>query len=574
MKQLFLLTLLLCCYSLSIAQSKYFETSLAWDIPNTINGFKIIEQPNKKYIIGGSVFNDSTNPMWVTYSAVADQWGDLLYHYTNFLDTTLFNGCSMRSMLSTEYGYIMSGFINDTDSPLSSIYLVRIDTMGLLIDQTVLAPPNLNNYTNIGYSICRTPDGGYLLGGSSGTQSWSSPYLCKLGSDLNIEWDTLYEQYTNEYSKMLQIKPSRDGTAYWAIANINTTDDEGDIGLLKIDDIGTIAEEHVYGQPDKKELTWKFIETMDNNFAFVVTRLTNQGSYMGGMVKTNNLNNIAWSNLNVIRTIDGGVLQLRDSTFIISGSSFKDYPPNDLDTQISKFSHDGQLLWTRHYGNEGNDYVYDMILDSEGSLVFCGRDEAINQPNVINGANLYLLKTNCMGLLTEPQAAFSSTVDMEPYFAAFQNLSQFVYPDSTDGGHYVWEFGDGTAPQIDNAAFVSHTFPAYGTYTVRLTAVVCSDTSVVEQEVGVFPVGLPQMEMGGFSVYPNPAQDHLVVQNHNQEQSATFILYDVLGRQVLSFTSNNQSIVSVEHLPSGVYLYQFINPQNQMLTYGKVSVVR
>ncbi|MBL7787412.1 MAG: T9SS type A sorting domain-containing protein, partial [Chitinophagales bacterium] len=115
--------------------------------------------------------------------------------------------------------------------------------------------------------------------------------------------------------------------------------------------------------------------------------------------------------------------------------------------------------------------------------------------------------------------------------------------------------------------------PAYGTYTVRLTAVVCSDTSVVEQEVGVFPVGLPQMEMGGFSVYPNPAQDHLVVQNHNQEQSATFILYDVLGRQVLSVISHNQSIVSVEHLPSGVYLYQFLNPQNQMLTYGKVSVV-
>ncbi|MBL7784737.1 MAG: T9SS type A sorting domain-containing protein [Chitinophagales bacterium] len=75
-------------------------------------------------------------------------------------------------------------------------------------------------------------------------------------------------------------------------------------------------------------------------------------------------------------------------------------------------------------------------------------------------------------------------------------------------------------------------------------------------------------------VYPNPAQDYLVIEKHSQEQNATFVLYDVLGRQVLSVVSHNQSVVPIEHLPSGVYLYQFINPQNQILTYGKVSVVR
>jgi hypothetical protein len=80
--------------------------------------------------------------------------------------------------------------------------------------------------------------------------------------------------------------------------------------------------------------------------------------------------------------------------------------------------------------------------------------------------------------------------------------------------------------------------------------------------------------MGGFMVYPNPAQDYLVVENNSQEQSATFVLYDMMGRQVLSVISHNQSVVPIEHLPSGVYLYQFLNPQNQILAYGKVSVVR
>jgi hypothetical protein len=65
-----------------------------------------------------------------------------------------------------------------------------------------------------------------------------------------------------------------------------------------------------------------------------------------------------------------------------------------------------------------------------------------------------------------------------------------------------------------------------------------------------------------------------VVENNSQEQSATFVLYDVMGRRVLSVVSHNQSVLPIEHLPSGVYLYQFLNPQNQIVAYGKVSIVR
>ena len=92
--------------------------------------------------------------------------------------------------------------------------------------------------------------------------------------------------------------------------------------------------------------------------------------------------------------------------------------------------------------------------------------------------------------------------------------------------------------------------------------------------VGVGETAILPLGDNVFRVYPNPAQDYLVVENHSQEQSATFALYDVLGRRVLSVISHNQSVVPIEHLPSGVYLYQFINPQNQIVAYGKVSVVR
>ena len=77
-----------------------------------------------------------------------------------------------------------------------------------------------------------------------------------------------------------------------------------------------------------------------------------------------------------------------------------------------------------------------------------------------------------------------------------------------------------------------------------------------------------------FELSPNPAQNYLAVKNQSQEKNATFVLYDITGRAVLQQTLSTQNTISTEHLPSGIYLYQIINPQNQSLQYGKVSIVR
>ena len=347
------------------------------------------------------------------------------------------------------------------------------------------------------------------------------------------------------------------------------------------------------------------------------------------------------------------VIQLPDGNFVFAGNYYADPISGDITGIIMKTDSQGNLLWKRSYGGSDDEYLYDMIanhgdLSGLSGYVICGRT-ASGLP--AGRVDMYLLKTNCMGLLTEPQANFSVTTDTTILTATFQNLSQFVYPDSIDGGHYVWEFGDGAVSSEINP---THTYAQAGSYEVKLRAVVCSDTSVFVQNICIgtleqpvpsfvyslqndslvtftntssnaadavfiwnfgdgtssseqnpihaytqagehevrlsvvlcqdttvfvqvvttFAVGLPQMGMGGFAVYPNPAQDHLVVENNSLEKSATFVLYDVLGRQVLSAVSHNQSIVPIEHLPSGVYLYQFLNPQNQIVAYGKVSVVR
>ncbi|HNL08778.1 MAG TPA: hypothetical protein PKH93_14465, partial [Chitinophagales bacterium] len=123
-----------------LAQTKYFETSFNW-YPTTANqnGVKIQEYSNGQYMIGGLV-NNYMPFFWNNCSLIVDKEGQLISINEYQADTALFEGTGLYDMLPTEYGYIMAGFVNDATGMVNSLcYLVRIDTMGLLIDQTVLA---------------------------------------------------------------------------------------------------------------------------------------------------------------------------------------------------------------------------------------------------------------------------------------------------------------------------------------------------------------------------------------------------------------------------------------------------
>ncbi len=88
------------------------------------------------------------------------------------------------------------------------------------------------------------------------------------------------------------------------------------------------------------------------------------------------------------------------------------------------------------------------------------------------------------------------------------------------------------------------------------------------------------LEGGLCTVLPNPANEQLFISS-NVQTNATFVLYDVLGKEVARQALNTPSFgggkgeatITTKHLPSGIYLYQIIDPQNQTLQYGKLSIL-
>jgi Secretion system C-terminal sorting domain len=80
------------------------------------------------------------------------------------------------------------------------------------------------------------------------------------------------------------------------------------------------------------------------------------------------------------------------------------------------------------------------------------------------------------------------------------------------------------------------------------------------------------------SLYPNPASDQLLLEyNLSDVQEANFIIYDVTGKllykRILKGGNNTEIITDLE-LASGVYLYQIITSDNQILKQEKLTIIK
>ena len=217
---------------------------------------------------------------------------------------------------------------------------------------------------------------------------------------------------------------------------------------------------------------------------------------------------------------------------------------------------------------------------------------------------MYVVRTNCMGLLTLPQANFSYAVQdtAQGGRVSFINQSQYVYPDSIDGGHYIWDFGDGSPPFRCGQGYgacpgvVTHEYAAaQGQHTITLRAVVCSDTSAVTASValgsgiGGQSVGVEEVEAIEEAANPTPTLLHFVPNpasntttlhydlsdKKGNSETATLHLYDLVGKLLHTQTLNGQGSYTLDlnSFGQGLYVYDISNSYYTW-TRGKLIVTK
>ena len=64
-------------------------------------------------------------------------------------------------------------------------------------------------------------------------------------------------------------------------------------------------------------------------------------------------------------------------------------------------------------------------------------------------------------------------------------------------------------------------------------------------------------------VYPNPATEYISLSGASEVQQ--LILYNLTGREVLSFHASDAARYNISQLPDGMYLVQFLNAEQRVL---------
>ena len=545
----------------TFAQSKYFEKRYAFSSHNN-NGLEIFSYNDTFKIAGQLKKKDSNNNIvWQAQVINSDDYGNMFnskeyYHIYEGALTTDFFVFDMCTASNNQYA--ISGRLETHAFQAEYHYDAYLMLVNEECDSTAFYTYRYNDNNTSSWGMCQSLDEEHLvLAGQARVNNQSVPWLLKVNELGETQWEYVYAVENENSTWFKTVAPALDGGYYVAgITNYYAQNTSlSDILVIKVDSEGNeIARKTIdFGFFDS---VGKLVIAQDGGI--VITTFDNADPFtndygVGKLLKLDaGLNTILWD-LDVFSDqAVQSVVELADGNFVVCGS-YK-FPNGMVDLAIAKVSSDGELLWRRTYGGSWSDGAYDLTESPDGGFALIGRSDS----TVVDTAYLYFVKTNCMGLLTEPQASFEEMAIQNGIYQ-FNNTSQYVYADSLDGGHFIWDFGDGTPPvTINNSGSPQHTYTFSGHYTVSVTAVVCNDTSFFQKSIPVLVTGFEETGVwgGDFEVYPNPANHKLAIKT-KLTQDFQVRIYDNLGKMLYENPHYQTATdIDISHFSAGIYFVE------------------
>ena len=455
--------------------------------------------------------------------------------------------------------------------------------------------------------IKSTSDGGYIVIGSTSSNSWGNTdaYLLKVDSNCNYEWSKALGGTNNDWG--YAIEETHDKGFIIAVTSNSFGNGGYDAVLMKRDSLGNYEWKKTYGGND-----WDFIydvtQTYDSGYVFCGETYNNTNGFSDvWVVKTNINGDTLWTKTIGGSLIDKGnaIIETSDSNIVIAGIT--NTLSDSTQIYVLKFTSTGTLLWDSIYGDTLYENVNAITETINGDYVLTGSSTSFSPAG---DKDFYLIRTDKNGAVVWANAFGNPAIPQDDEaFDLFEetngDLINVGYTQAAGGGMKdailfkitsigFWGGLGPTYGSVYNEALKSITVGNNGDYCmagyttsfgngledvliIRLDTLYDLQDTATSIFTDITPLTIKEVYKNfNFNIYPNPAKDFIVVgvKNWDASNSYKFILTDIEGRIIREEQLRAQnSNIALHDIIKGIYFYTITNDSNN-IEHGKLIILK
>lgn len=466
-------------------------------------------------------------------------------------------------------GYILGGISNGYGGS-NYLFLVRTDANG----DTLWMRGYVTVNTTFGFSLVQCADSGFAVCGNSGYAR-----IDKQGAML---WQTICTG-TSFYS----IRATTDnGFILAGSFGQSSTSNGMDVYLLKVDSNGVKQWSRKYGGAGDEYATC-IQATPDGGYILAgSTNTYGAGGWDMYVIKTNVMGDTLWTRTYGGTLSEGGVNSTRqtieptfDGGYILGSYSASFFTAGGNDAYLVKTDAAGNVMWSRMYGGFASEIIYDVKQCADSGFVFAGSTTSFGG----GSSDIYLVRTNSTGdtLFTRCFGGLLNDIAQSVVETPDKGFAICGYTNNWGSGNNdalllkVDSLGNSSCHQ--NSTGTTVTAPATitkstSTGKIFLTLNVNTNNPVTKSGGGVTDAcsvnGLADFAKTRVTVHPNPSSGlfRLTAQQDGEYQVR---ICDLLGKPVLNrpyTVTQQETTLDLQHLPEGSYFLELnAHPQRSFI---------
>ncbi len=370
-------------------------------------------------------------------------------------------------------------------------WLAKLDSTGQLQWQKTYGSDSYE----VAASVTTTTDGGYIICGFSASDwggnktatlyGYYDYWVLKLNAAGYIEWQKSFGTTDGDFAIDL-VQTNDGGFIIGGTSDTQTSSNKlfagyglKDYWIVKLDSNGTKLWDKCYGGADYDVLTCLIKSDNGNLLLGGYSK-----SYIGGnktehakglndywIIKIDSIGNIIWQN-----TIGGSqedflfsAFRTSDNGFVLGGNSNSSITTDKTENKIGlqdfwivKVDSMGNVQWQNTIGGTKDEKIGDVIQTSNGEYVVAGKtvsETGGDRQSINYGSDIWLLFLDTVGIIVDQKIICANKDDGESYICCYQELPNCKLVESNDGGLFL-----GTSTRSGISLEKNAALTVYGNY--------------------------------------------------------------------------------------------------------------